>query len=210
MKTAAVLLDALGTLVELEPPWPRLAAALGLPEDERLRAAMRTEMAYYRDHADEATDATALARLRAECARLVERDLGVAVSPEALMSAIHFRAFDDARPALAALRRRGVRLVCVSNWDYALPEVLERVGLADGLDSVVTSAAVGAAKPNPAIFVAGLELAGCEPAAALHVGDSAAEDVAGARAAGIRALLLDRDGGGDVASLAEIEAHLIT
>ena len=165
-------------------------------------------MSYYRDHAHEAVDAGALARLRADCAALIERELGIAVSAEALMSAIRFRAFADAPPALAALRDRGLRLVCVSNWDYALPEVLERCGLAEALDGVVTSAGTGARKPDPAIFAAALELAGCVAAAALHVGDSAEEDIAGARAAGIPALLIDRGGSGDVASLAEIEAHL--
>jgi putative hydrolase of the HAD superfamily len=207
MRTDAVLLDALGTMVELEPPWPRLAEALGLDSD-RVRPAMLAEMAFYRDHAHEASDADSLARLRADCAALIEDELGVPVSAETLMAAIRFRAFDDAATALAALRDRGMRLVCVSNWDYALPEVLERCGLAGFLDGVVTSAAVGARKPDAAIFAAGLEVAGCEAGAALHVGDSADEDVAGARAAGIRALLIDRDGGGDVASLAQIESHL--
>ena len=59
------------------------------------------------------------------------------------------------------------------------------------------------------IFAAALELAGCEPAEALHVGDTPEEDCAGARAAGIRALLLDRDdGAGDISSLAQIVEHL--
>ncbi len=120
------------------------------------------------------------------------------------MDAIRFRAFDDASPALEKLRQRGLRLVVVSNWDYALPEVLERVGLLGLLDGVVTSAAVGAAKPDPAIFRAGLEAAGCDAAEALHVGDSNEEDVAGAASAGIRALLLDRSGNGDIASLADL------
>lgn len=209
MKTQAVFLDALGTLVELHPPWSRLAEALGLPaEDARVEAAMRAEMAYYRDHAQEATDAASLAQLRAECAAIVERDLGVAVSAETLMSAIRFRAYEDALPSLMRLRELGLRLVCVSNWDYALPMVLDEVGLSVALDSVVTSAGVGARKPDPAIFEAALEVAGCTAAEALHVGDSPDEDVAGARAAGIRALLIDRCGGGDVASLAQIEPHL--
>jgi FMN phosphatase YigB (HAD superfamily) len=207
METHAVFLDALGTLVELEPPWPRLASALAI-EEERVRPALLAEMAYYRDNAHRATDAESLAGLRAQCAALVEGELGVAVSADTLMSAIHFRAYDDAAPALTALRARGLRLVCVSNWDYALPEVLCRVGLADRLDGVVTSAGTGARKPDPAIFRAALELAGCDSGAALHVGDSREEDIEGAAAAGIRALEIDRGGGGDVASLAEIEAHL--
>jgi putative hydrolase of the HAD superfamily len=75
---------------------------------------------------------------------------------------------------------------------------------------VVTSAGAGARKPDPAIFARALELAGCEAAEALHVGDTAVEDVEGARAAGIPALLIDRRSDGQIASLAEIEQHLRT
>lgn len=211
MKTKAVFLDALGTLVELEPPWPLLAEALGLPaDDERVEAAMRREMAYYRDHAHEATDLSTLEELRDECAALVARELGVPVSRETLMASIRFRAYDDALPALGRLRELGLRLLCVSNWDYQLPLVLGQVGLADALDFAVTSAAFGARKPDPALFAAALKVAGCAADEALHVGDSPEEDITGAHAAGIRALLIDRNGGGDVASLAQIEAHLLT
>ncbi len=118
-------------------------------------------------------------------------------------------AYPDAVPALTALRGRGLRLAAVSNWDCSLGTVLERAGLAELLDGAVSSAEAGAPKPDPAIFVSALELVRCEPAEALHVGDTREEDVVGARAAGIRALLLDRDGGeGDISSLSEIEEHL--
>jgi putative hydrolase of the HAD superfamily len=199
----AVLLDALGTLVELEPPWVHLAAALGL-EPQAARSAFEAEMAFYRGHSSEGRDSSSLADLRERCAALLSRELGRDVSVEEMMAAIRFRAFDDAAPALAELRALGVRLVCVSNWDYALPEVLERVGLLALLDGVVTSAAVGATKPDPAIFRAGLAVAGADAGEALHVGDSSEEDIHGGAAAGIRALLLDRSGGGDISSLAEI------
>ena len=63
-------------------------------------------------------------------------------------------------------------------------------------------------KPDPAIFAPALELAGCAPSEALHVGDRPEEDLAGAEAAGIRGLLIDRNGGGGITSLAEIEDHL--
>jgi HAD superfamily hydrolase (TIGR01509 family) len=62
------------------------------------------------------------------------------------------------------------------------------------VDGVVSSAEVGAAKPDPAPFARGLELAGARAEEALHVGDSLENDVAGARAAGVRAVLLDRAG----------------
>ena len=204
-----MFLDALGTLVELEPPWAHLAGALDMdPGDERLIAAVRVEMGYYRDHAHEGVDAASLGRLRDRCAVLLSRELGRRVEVETMMDAIRFRAFDDATPALAALRGRGLRLVCVSNWDVSLDEVLERCGLAGALDGVVSSAGAGARKPDPAIFSAALELAGCAAEETLHVGDTEAEDVAGARAAGIRSLLLDREGTGELASLIEIEEHL--
>jgi putative hydrolase of the HAD superfamily len=204
----AVLLDALGTLVELEPPWLHLAAALEVEPDDRLIAAVRAEMRYYREHSDEGRDAESLADLRRRCATVLSRGLGRQVGVETMMSAIRFRAFDDAAPALAELRRMGLRLVCVSNWDVSLPEVLARCGLDGKLDAVVTSAGTGARKPDPAIFEAALRIAGCSAAEAIHVGDTPAEDGAGARAAGIRALSLDRGGGAEIDSLASIRHHL--
>jgi putative hydrolase of the HAD superfamily len=206
----AITLDALGTLVELEPPWAHLAASLGVEPGERMVAAFRAEMAYYREHAHEGRDQASLADLRGRCAALLSRGLGTEVPVETMMAAIRFRAFDDAAPALRALRGRGLKLVCVSNWDVSLPEVLDRVKLLKHLDGVVTSADVGARKPDPRIFQAALRLARCEAAAALHVGDTPEEDLEGARAAGIRALLLDRSGAADIASLAEIERRSAT
>jgi HAD superfamily hydrolase (TIGR01509 family) len=206
MATRAVFFDALGTLVELEAPWTRLACVIGGDADER---AWRKEMAYYREHAHEGSDPEALAGLRRRCAELLSRELGREVDVQTMMAAIRFHPAPDARPALARLRDLGLTLVCVSNWDVSLPRVLEDAGFGGLLDGVVTSAGAGARKPDPAIFAAALELAGCEPGEALHVGDTLEEDVAGAEAAGIGALLLDRRGKGDIASLAEIELHLL-
>jgi putative hydrolase of the HAD superfamily len=202
--TRCVLLDALGTLVRLEPPWDHLD---GEPS-EPLERAFRAEMSYYREHSDEGRDPDSLAALRRRCAAILSAELGREVAVEEMMAAIRFRAYRDAAPALAELRVLGVRLVCVSNWDYSLPDVLARVGLADELDGVVTSAAVGARKPDPRLFEAALEVAGCAADEALHVGDTPTEDVEGAKAAGIRALLIDRDGGGDIESLHAIRHHL--
>ncbi len=206
--TRAVLLDALGTLVELEPPWTHLARALGIDPDERLIRAVRAEMSYYRDHSHEGRDAASLADLRGRCAALLSRELGREVTVEAMMAAIRFRAFPDAAPALSELRGLGLRLVCVSNWDVSLPEVLARCGLDGALDGVVTSAEAGVRKPDPAIFAPALELARCSAAEALYVGDTPAEDLVAARAAGIRALLIARDGGADIESLESIRHHL--
>jgi putative hydrolase of the HAD superfamily len=208
MKTRAVLFDALGTLVELGPPWTRLACALDDANGAEVERAMRKEMAYYREHAHEGTDPETLAELRRRCADLLTRELGREVDVETMMSAIRFHPAADARPALARLRELGLTRVCVSNWDVSLPQVLANAGLGELLDGVVTSAGAGARKPDPRIFRAALEIAGCAPEEALHVGDTPEEDVAGAEAAGIPALLVDRSGGGDIASLGEIEQHL--
>ncbi len=202
--------------MELEPPAPRLAAALGVPLDERVRSAMRLEMSYYREHAHEAGDATGLADLRERCAAIVSRELGREVGVQTLMEAIAFRPFGDAAEALEVLRGRGIRTICVSNWDCSLPEVLGRIGLLELLDGVVASATAGASKPEPAIFDAALSLAGCGASEALHVGDTPEEDVLGARAAGIQSLLLCREerpcepsaGTPVISSLMAISQHL--
>lgn len=208
--TRAVFLDALGTLVELEPPWLSLRHRVPAEvSDERLEEALRAEMAYYRDHAQEGRDEASLADLRERCAAIVSEKLDMQVTADELVEAIRFDAYPDAPPALRELRERGLSLVAVSNWDCSLPAVLERCGLGELLDGAVSSAAAGARKPDPAIFEPALELAGCAPEEALHVGDTPEEDVEGARAAGIRPLLIDRDGnGGDISSLRQIREHL--
>ena len=214
--TRAVFLDALGTLVELEPPWRSLRSVVPAEvEDERLARAVRVEMSYYKGHAHEGRDAESLARLRERCARILSDELGVEVGAEELVAAIRLTAYPDAAPALEALRQRGLALVVVSNWDCSLGAVLERCGLAPLLDGVVSSAEAGARKPDPAIFDPALALAGCEASDALHVGDTPEEDAEAARRAGIRVLLIERDGAGAAArepgrisSLAEIGEHL--
>jgi putative hydrolase of the HAD superfamily len=209
LATKAVFLDALGTLVELEPPWVGLGEALGdgVPR-ERLVRAVRAEMAYYKEHSHEGRDPASLVDLRERCAAVLSGELGREVDAATLVAAIRFAPFADAFPALEALRAKEMRLVCVSNWDCSLARVLERCGLLDRLDGVVSSAEAGARKPDPAIFRPALALAGCGPDEALHVGDTPEEDLEAARSAGIQALLIDRDGGGDIASLEEVPARL--
>lgn len=214
--TRAVFLDALGTLVELEPPWRYLRSVVpATVDDERLVQAVRAEMAYYKAHAHEGRDAESLAQLRERCADLLSRELGVEVGVEELVEAVRMQAYPDAEPALAALRHRGLRLVVVSNWDCSLAEVLARCGLRPLLDGAVSSAEAGSRKPDPAIFDPALTIARCEPEQALHVGDTPEEDLEAARAAGIPVILIDRDGSGPalagaerIASLEQIEDHL--
>jgi putative hydrolase of the HAD superfamily len=200
----AVLIDSLGTLVRLEPPGPRLRAELAragvrVTEDEA-QAAFCAEIEYYVDHHLEGSDPESLDRLRDRCAAVLAEALPPGRRPappalrEAMLASLRFSPYPDAAPALRELRARGLAVVVVSNWDSSLPEVLARAGLLELVDGVVASATVGAAKPDPAIFAAALRTAGAGAARSLFVGDSPERDVEGARAAGIRAVLLRRDG----------------
>ncbi len=103
--------------------------------------------------------------------------------------------FGDARPALEGLRERGLALAVVANWDERLPGVLEGLGLLGLFDAVVHSAEVGYEKPDPRIFLAALARLEVAPEEAAHVGDRQREDVEGAAALGMAAILLDRSGG---------------
>jgi putative hydrolase of the HAD superfamily len=208
VRQRAVLLDALGTLVELVEPWPALVRELAARDVqvtvEQAEVALRKEIAYYRAHHDEASDRARLADLRARCARVLRDAMPLQVAgrlgPEewlaALLGALRFEPYAEVAGALRALRAAGARLVVVSNWDVSLHDVLAQTGLRSLLDGVVTSAEAGAAKPQRAIFARALELAGgIAPRDALHAGDSLEEDVAGALQAGLHAVLVDRDGG---------------
>lgn len=199
----AVLLDVLGTLVELQTPWPLLRAILkrrhGIDvSDDEAREALLAEMAYYRAHHHEGRDMATLAELRHRCAQVVREHLPATVHlsleelTEVLLDSIRFSPFPDAAPTLAELREAGFRLAAVSNWDCSLRSVLAEMGLAAALDAVVVSAEAGARKPDPAIYRAALSKIRCRSEEALFVGDSLETDVAGAEAAGVRALLLDR------------------
>lgn len=202
MSPRAVLLDANGTLLQLEPPVPLLAAALaaeGFPvRPDDVAAALRAEIAHYRTHMLTGRDTAGLAELRRGCAEVFARSLPHAPPParttEILVASLRFAPFPEVPGVLAELRSRGVRTAVVSNWDCALPGHLDRIGLGPLLDAVVTSAAEGAAKPDPRIFRAALTRLGAVPGDALHVGDDPDADLAGARAAGVRGVLLDREG----------------
>ena len=199
----AVLLDALGTLVELQPPGPRLREALRREgfdvSEEQAAAGIAAEIAYYLGHHLDGRDRGSLEKLRDSCAEELRRGLGVrgldhGAARRALLGALEFTPYPDAVSALGALRGRGLRLVVASNWDCSLPDWLGQAGLLELVDGVVTSAQAGAAKPAPEPFLRALELAGVGPGEALHVGDSLENDVEGARALGIRAVLIQRHG----------------
>ncbi len=121
---------------------------------------------------------------------------------------------DGVVPALSALRERGFPLVVVSNANGTLRKHMDRVGLHPFFDCVIDSCEVGVEKPDPRIFEIALARAGADPASTVHVGDIYQTDVVGARAAGLRPVLLDETGQHPdadcdrVASLAELVAQI--
>ena len=103
------------------------------------------------------------------------------------------RLFDDAAGVLPVLAAGGVRLGAVTNGPCDFQrEKLEALGLVDLLDTVVISGECGMAKPDPRVFGLALDQLRVEPRHAWHVGDSLLTDVAGAQAAGLFAVWLNR------------------
>ena len=104
----------------------------------------------------------------------------------------NFELFEDTLPVLADLRARGLKLGLVSNTGRDLEAFVLHHRL--DVDAAVSSAVHGKTKPHPAIFEAVLGVLGVSAAEAAMVGDSPDDDVAGARALGIKAFLVDREG----------------
>jgi HAD superfamily hydrolase (TIGR01549 family) len=98
---------------------------------------------------------------------------------------------------LAEVRRRGARIVAVTNNLVAEQEdKLRHTGIRHLFDELVISEAAGVSKPDPAIFDLALQRAGVRPHEAIMLGDSWANDVMGAVGSGIAAAWLDRAGRG--------------
>jgi putative hydrolase of the HAD superfamily len=205
----AVFLDIGGTVIRPNPSWEHVYS-LALSEygveadmgrlEEALRDAYRhggwgledgfvpDEETSYRRTVQ--MDGAALAQLGIsnlpdECYRRLA---------ELFLLTTHWHVFPDAYPALEGLKRRGLVLGAVSNWVWTLPELLHALDLVSHFDFIAASARVGYEKPHPRIFEWALERAGAAPGEVLHVGDHLDADVTGARAVGIDALLINRDG----------------
>lgn len=120
--------------------------------------------------------------IASECATEIEQGWEVSEN---------FELFEDVMPVLEELRHAELRLGLVSNGIRDLREFVVHHRL--DVDAVVGSRAHGYVKPHPTIFQAALQQLGVDPADAVMVGDSVEEDVEGARALGLRAILMDRE-----------------
>ncbi len=208
-RTRAVFLDAGHTLLYAHPDlgsvYAETTAKLGaqVAPERFAEAFVPVFRDFTKTYAQEgaASDAQDYAMWREITRRIYDRipELGE-VAFDAWFEALYrrfgeagaWRFYDDVEPALRKLRERGLRLGVVSNWDTRLRGICAGLGLDRLVDFIVISAEVGVRKPDPRIFHAALEQAGVAASEALHVGDLPEEDVAGARAAGIEAVLIDR------------------
>jgi len=199
----AVFLDAGHTLLKGQPSWFEVwAEGLGefdvtLDREALQRAYARASDALSHIPPDQFTEDTWRQFLREMVANLEvpgqEDEIADRMHRILARTRPRYTPYPEAPGVLEELRRRGLRLAVVSNWEPDLPEVLEQVGLRDYFDAVVASALVGAAKPDPRIFQVALDAVAVRPEEAVHVGDSYEADVRGARAAGVYPVLIDRD-----------------
>jgi putative hydrolase of the HAD superfamily len=199
-----VLFDAVDTLLAPAPSFQgrfvAVAAEHGVPLEEAAVdaavAAAAREAAWPEDWTDPATQRAFWLGFYGDVLGSLGHTHGELA--EALFQAFSdpagYRLFDDVRPALDELAGRGITLGLVSNFEPWLDEVLALQGIADRFAAVAISGTLGVAKPDPRIFKAALDEAGADPAATVHVGDQPVNDVAGALAAGITPVLIDRFG----------------
>lgn len=111
-----------------------------------------------------------------------------------------------ARAVLEGLRARGLKLGVISNTlqpGSAMDATLARIGIRDLFSACLYSSEVGFAKPHPVIFRAALDALDARPERSVHVGDRLQADIAGAQAAGMRAILIE------VAHRPEFSDHIV-
>ena len=205
MPLETVFLDAGGVLVY--PNWSRVADALaqhGVRADAHALAAAEP-------HAKRRLDVGKTITATNDSSRgwlyfnLVLEDAGIARSG-ATDTALHdLHAFHMTNNlweyvppgvprVLDELRGRGLRLVVVSNANGKLRHLFDRVGLTRHVDLILDSHEEGVEKPDPRLFTTALTRTGATAQTTIHVGDLYQVDVVGARAAGIRGVLLDEGG----------------
>jgi HAD superfamily hydrolase (TIGR01509 family) len=189
----AVTIDAYGTLVRLIDPIDEIGRALrerGIDRTpDQIRAAFEAEAAFYSQYAVRGSDADTLKAFREESTGVFLEAVGADHDPAEFMpayvGALRFELIPGVVEALGRLRALGLELAVVANWEISVHKWLERLGLSPFFSVIVSSAEVGAMKPDPTMFRVVLERLRVPPQRALHVGDDVADEE-GARAAGMR------------------------
>lgn len=214
--TRATFFDLAGTLIEVRGglgfQYAAISSQFGVradPEaiDAAFPRAFRTagQMVFPRTEAEEV--ASLERGFWKDVVRLVFADVGLSQKfVGAPFDAFFDRLFDhfataaawnvypDVVPALDRLRRHGIIVGLITNFDHRVFPLLDAVNLTRLVDSITIPSRAGAAKPERAIFEHALARHGVRPSEAVQIGDSIRDDVEGAQAAGLRGVLIDRKG----------------
>jgi putative hydrolase of the HAD superfamily len=142
--------------------------------------------AFYEELAGDWLERLGLDRRLADSLMDASEDL--AYGPESTLC----RPFEDALPAVLAVKALGLKTAVISNWDFTLERTLDGFGFTDHLDFSLASLVEGVEKPDPRLFEIALRRLGVQASETLHIGDNPVDDYAGALGAGLQACLLDR------------------
>lgn len=198
MEVKALFVDAAGTLLRTREPvgvtYARFARGHGHDADpveveHRFRAALRASSGHQQGDGRAFWRPIVAEAVGVDDGRLFEALYEWYATPKA------WWIDDDALRTLGRIARQGVRLGIVSNWDRRLRLLYERFALERMFSVLICSAEVGVEKPDPWIFTIACRSAGVSPRQAVHIGDDADKDVAGANRAGLVGLLYDDDEG---------------
>ena len=203
-----VLFDAVGTLIRADPPVAEVYHAIGARYGSTLSCAEigdRFRFAFRRHSSDDGVASSARERRRWEgVVGDVFRELPDAKG-EILDELWHYfsqptswRLFDDAAPAIEALRRRGYALGIASNFDDRLVGVCRGHAALDEVQ-LFWSSNIGFSKPHPPFFALVAERLLLSPSEILLIGDDETADYRGAQAAGWHAVHINRNQSGDFA-----------
>jgi putative hydrolase of the HAD superfamily len=188
----AVTFDANGTLIRLVDPVPELGRLLrerGIERPpEAIQQAFEAEGRAYSGRAALAQTAAAFATVQRDCTGVFLAALEAELDPDEFtpgyVDAMRFEPAPGTLESLQRLRRCGLELAVVANFDPTLRDRLDELGLAFAFSTIVTPADAGVAKPDRRIFELALERLRVLPERTLHIGDGAVDEE-GAAAAGI-------------------------
>lgn len=188
----AVTFDANGTLIRLVDPVPDLERLLRERGVERssdaIRRAFEAEGRVYSGRAALAHGPGAFATVQRDCTGVFLEELEAGLDREEFMpfyvGAMRFETVPGVPQSLERLRRAGLELAVVANFDPTLRARLDELGLASAFSAIVTPAEAGVAKPDARIFELALERLHVTPQRTLHIGDGAVDEE-GAATAGV-------------------------
>ena len=206
-----IFFDAFRTLIYLHPSYPGAFAAVcrdfNYPVQEAdvarvLDQIERTMELGWRAGSDLTCSPEALRRRWRILNRAIFEAVGVAGDADALSGEMerrfdtgeYVRTYEDTLPTIEALRKRRLRLGVISNGTPGVARCLEITGVTERMEFVLVSALVGWEKPAREIFAMGLEAVGLQPHEVVFVGDHYEADIKGARASGLHAVMIDREG----------------